>query len=185
MSFVNLEQDLDIKKTYESELNKLGDELQKAKAVSDNYDEETKVLQDKISQEQTPLLQAESEWKKINDRFENQAKLALAKQWGFSDWIRDLPVIDGFASPFKIHQFTIDANDIPIDYNLAIVRRYDRCMTCHQGIDRPAYTKDMLRSLLEGPTKEQEKELETAKARLEVAPQRAARHQSQGCPRSA
>ena len=52
-----------------------------------------------------------------------------------ADSLRTLPVINGFADPLKIQQFTI--NDIPIDYNFKIVTRFDRCMTCHLGIDRP------------------------------------------------
>ena len=58
---------------------------------------------------------------------------------------RTLPIIDGFASPTKIHQFTL--NDLPIDYNFKYVTRFDRCTTCHLGIDRPAYTKANLTQL--------------------------------------
>ena len=167
-SLIYIETDDGKKNSYAKEFARLTGELAKTKAVSDDYDEKMKELQDQLSKLQAPLLEAESEWKKLNDKFEAQAKLAIAKQWTMWDSIRDLPVIDGFASPFKIHQFTIESNDIPLDYNLAIVRRYDRCMTCHLGIDRPAYTKEMLRSLVNDPTKEQEKELEIARKRLEA-----------------
>ena len=73
-------------------------------------------------------------------------KLAISKQWGVGDTIRTLPMLDEFNSPIKIQQFTI--NDIPIDYNFKYVTRFDRCMTCHQGIDRPNFSKDKLLDLV-------------------------------------
>src|SRR5262245_29309095 len=85
--------------------------------------------------------------KKLNDRSDAQVKIAINKQWGWGDAIRMLPVIDAFAAPIKIHQIT--NNDVPIDYNFKYVTRFDRCMSCHLGIDRPTYTKDMLRSLID------------------------------------
>src|SRR5262249_54802180 len=97
-----------------------------------------------------PLSDAMLELKKLNDKFDSQMRLALKKQWAWwPDSFLAWPIIDGFASPFKIHQFTI--NDVPIDYNFKNVTRFDRCMTCHQGIDRPAYTKEALRQLREVP----------------------------------
>ena len=83
--------------------------------------------------------------RKLNDKLDTQIKLALTKKWGWDDVIRTLPVINGFADPLKIHQFTI--NDISIDYNFKYVTRFDRCMTCHLGIDRPAYTRGNLAEL--------------------------------------
>ncbi len=72
--------------------------------------------------------------------------------------------VDAFGPPIKIKQFTI--NDIPIDYNFKMVTRYDRCTTCHLGIDRPAYTKDALLALTKEPTPEQQKRLDEAREML-------------------
>src|SRR5262249_9320430 len=58
---------------------------------------------------------------------------------------RKLPVIDGFASPVKIQQFTL--NDYPIDYSFKYVTRFDRCTTCHLGADRANFDKEALRKL--------------------------------------
>jgi cytochrome c2 len=109
------------------------------------------------------LTDAISNLKKVNDRFDTQVKLAINKRWGFGDWLRNQPIIDGFAAPVKIHQIT--NNDIPIDYNFKHVTRFDRCQTCHLGIDRPAYTKENLRALTE-ITEEQESKLEQARGVL-------------------
>ena len=102
-------------------------------------------MQAKTDHYEGPLTEAISNWKKVTDKFDAQVKLAINKQWGIGDSVRALPVLDAFASPLKIQQFTI--NDIPIDYNFKYVTRFDRCMTCHQGIDRPAFTKRKLEEL--------------------------------------
>lgn len=98
---------------------------------------------------------AEDHHKKLTADFDRFAKLTVLKRWKIGDWIRALPVIDGFASPTKIHQFTLD--NLPINYNFKYVTRYDRCMTCHQGIDRASYNKVALTELTQEPPKAQEK----------------------------
>jgi cbb3-type cytochrome oxidase cytochrome c subunit/peptidoglycan hydrolase CwlO-like protein len=54
-------------------------------------------------------------------------------------FIRSLPGID-LAPPTKIQQISLP--DLTINYNFKEVPRYDRCQTCHQGIDRTGYEKD-------------------------------------------
>src|SRR4051794_2142085 len=148
---------------YGTDIKQLSAEADAAKAKRDDYVEQLKVLQRDLEKYETPVTEAQSAWKKVNDRFETQAKLAISKQWGFGDIVRTIPVMDAFASPIKIQQITVD--DVPIDYNFKRVPRFDRCTTCHLGIERPAYTKDMLRSLTD-KTEEQEKNLQTARERL-------------------
>ena len=50
-------------------------------------------------------------------------------------FLRGLPGIDIMA-PTKIQQISLP--ELTINYNFKEVPRYDRCQTCHQGIDRPA-----------------------------------------------
>jgi cbb3-type cytochrome oxidase cytochrome c subunit len=54
-------------------------------------------------------------------------------------FIRSLPGID-LAPPTKIQQLSLP--ELLINYNFKEVPRYDRCQTCHQGIDRVGYEKD-------------------------------------------
>ena len=145
LSFVNQAPNKEERAKFDAELKKIGEELVKVQAVRDDNDQKMKDLQGQYAVLEKGLTEARGELKKLNDRFLTQASRSINRRWGLDDFVRGLPIIDGFASPTKIHQFTI--NDIPIDYNLAVVRRFDRCMTCHQGIDRPTYTKDMLKSL--------------------------------------
>jgi cbb3-type cytochrome oxidase cytochrome c subunit len=54
-------------------------------------------------------------------------------------FLRSLPGID-LMPPTKIQQISLP--ELLINYNFKEVPRYDRCQTCHQGIDRPGYDKD-------------------------------------------
>lgn len=46
------------------------------------------------------------------------------------------PILSAFNSPDRIEQVWLP--DLTIDYNFSDVARFDRCVTCHQGIDRTA-----------------------------------------------
>ena len=54
-------------------------------------------------------------------------------------FLRSLPGID-IMPPTKIQQLSLP--ELTINYNFKEVPRYDRCTTCHQGIDRIGYDKD-------------------------------------------
>ena len=64
-------------------------------------------------------------------------------------WL-ELPIIDAFNSPRKIDNMWSDG--LQIDYNFSKVRRFDRCTTCHQSIQKtnpgsavdPAYVHENL-----------------------------------------
>ncbi|HEV3164487.1 MAG TPA: c-type cytochrome [Isosphaeraceae bacterium] len=58
----------------------------------------------------------------------------------FAAWFRGLPLLDMMASPVRIQQISLP--ELTINYNFKEVPRYDRCTTCHQGIDRLGYDKD-------------------------------------------
>ena len=45
----------------------------------------------------------------------------------------EYPILDAFNSPVRIQQLWCP--DLKVNYNLAWVARFDRCITCHQGID--------------------------------------------------
>jgi cbb3-type cytochrome oxidase cytochrome c subunit len=150
-------------KKYAEEMIRLGAQLQQAAAERDAIVSEMKSYQVQVDAIEDPMTKAQSAWKKVTDKFDTQVKLAYYKQWGWGDWFRALPIIDAFASPVKIQQIT--NNDIPIDYNFKLVTRFDRCTTCHLGIDRPAYTKENLLGLTK-VTPEEEKRLEEARKLL-------------------
>ncbi len=152
--------------SYKDEIDSLKIKLAEAKKIRDEKVSEILALQKERDKLEQPLVEAAIRWKKINEKLDSYVGTAQKKRWTIYDSIRAFPVIDGFASPIKIHQFTI--NNIPINYNFKYVTRFDRCTTCHLGIDRPAYTKERLRSLHpENRTREMEDKLEIIRYMLE------------------
>ena len=116
---INDEPDEKIRKQQQAELD--GMDLDELKALEAN---ETKV---------------ETDLKKLRNTFEQTHK-ALAKiqpdtalsRW--KRWSMELPIIDGFNSPLRIQQDWLP--NLTINYGgMKDVARFDRCRTCHQGID--------------------------------------------------
>jgi cbb3-type cytochrome oxidase cytochrome c subunit len=146
-----------------AEVDRLGSELaalqQKFEAKKAEYD--AAAAEERRLKE--PLTKALADLKKASTDFDRVARNAAQKRWGFGDWLRQLPVIDGFASPIKIQQITLE--DLPIDYAFKFVPRFDRCTTCHLGIDRGAYTRENLTALAEAPDELAEK-LGSARERI-------------------
>lgn len=150
VSFYNIEiehhgKDSPTAARYLDDINRLTKELDAAKKKRDTHADNLLAWQKELIDREGETNTAISALKKLTDRFETQVRVAAKKRWSLSDSLRGLPVVDAFAAPVKIQQFTI--NDVPIDYNFKYVTRFDRCMTCHQGIDRPSFTKEMLTSL--------------------------------------
>jgi cbb3-type cytochrome oxidase cytochrome c subunit len=75
-----------------------------------------------------------------SDRVKRLMDQKQAQYFGLLAWLRGLPGIDMAAPPTKIMQISLP--DLTINYNFKEVPRYDRCTTCHQGIDRQGYDKD-------------------------------------------
>jgi cbb3-type cytochrome oxidase cytochrome c subunit len=106
-------------------------------------------------------------------RPEDQARQALADHLAVRDRLQRaldqqtpgvgkqllrLPLVDAFGRPSAIDQIWLP--ELTIDYNFRQVARFDRCTTCHQGIDKtapdsaadPAYlSEEVLRLALVSP----------------------------------
>jgi cbb3-type cytochrome oxidase cytochrome c subunit len=74
------------------------------------------------------------------DRVKRTLQQKTAQSEGFLALFRGLPVIDLAAPPEKIQQISLP--ELTINYNFKDVPRYDRCLTCHMGIDKLGYDKD-------------------------------------------
>ncbi len=113
--------------------------------LSENEKKTADALSDQKKAEDD-LSNAQDTLKKLTDDFDRTAKLAAQKRWKMGDWFRSLPILDGFASAYKIQQITLE--DLTIEYgSFKNVPRYDRCTTCHMAIDRAAFDKVTLRGL--------------------------------------
>lgn len=113
------------------------------------------------------LGKKEDNLKALVGEFDRFHRLAEQKRWGAGDWFRSLPVIDGFASPIKIEQTTLE--HLPINYGgFKYVTRYDRCKTCHKGIDDPKFDPAAIEELTKAPSPELQLQLENAKKSLQA-----------------
>jgi len=91
-------------------------------------------------------------------------------------WL-ELPILDAFNSPLQIENLWDDDNTI--DFNFSRVRRFDRCTTCHQAIQKsmpgkanePLYLNERnLEFVLNTPTEEELAELTKGKDGDETEP---------------
>jgi cbb3-type cytochrome oxidase cytochrome c subunit len=110
---------------------------------------ELKVKKDKRDELKGHVADLEKEKEKLTREADRVKGLIASKDalyGGPLNWyskpmafLRSLPGID-IAPPTKIQQLSLP--ELTINYNFKEVPRYDRCQTCHQGIDRTGYEKD-------------------------------------------
>lgn len=55
----------------------------------------------------------------------------------FNDYVRNAPLADMLAATLKVEKIVVDK--LHDNYNFMYVDRVDMCITCHVGIDKPAY----------------------------------------------
>jgi cytochrome c peroxidase len=122
-------------KSEKDELERLQTKLNDARKVFDaaelEYKEQVRKVLDPAEKQ---VADTDADLKKVTGAFDRYAKLAAQKRWGFGDTFRKLPILDAFESPTKIKQIWLP--DLTIDYSFKEVPRYDRCTTCHLGIDQ-------------------------------------------------
>ena len=137
--------------TRRQELDKLQNDLYAALGKVDDINAQIhENVLTKLDAPDKKMAAADDDMKRITGVFDRFAKATAQKKWKFSDTIRALPILDGFASPEKIQQITLP--DLTIDYGgFRDVPRYDRCTTCHLGIDRGIFDKASLAALGNAP----------------------------------
>ncbi len=88
-----------------------------------------------VEKEKEGLLR---EYERVKRQIKQKDDLyGLGGMWASANaFLRDLPGIDIMA-PTKIQQITLP--ELLINYNFKEVPRFDRCQTCHQGIDKLGY----------------------------------------------
>jgi mono/diheme cytochrome c family protein/cbb3-type cytochrome oxidase cytochrome c subunit len=129
------------------ELEKLQDDLAKAQDALDETDRKIKAMwRENLKEKEDNLAQAEDDLKKQTAAFDRFAKATVKTGWKAGDTFRALPILDAFESPTKIKQVWLP--DLTIEYgSFKEVPRYDRCVSCHLGIDRANYDPETLRTL--------------------------------------
>jgi mono/diheme cytochrome c family protein len=155
-----------LESTFKSKLDSLldsGERQQYAETVLKNAPSRT------IAGYQEEVGFREDDLKRLTRTFDLFAKLA-SKGWKSGDTFRALPILDAFESPTKIKQVWLP--DLTIDYSFKDVPRFDRCVSCHLGIDRANFDKSMLTSIGD-PAKARASEKKLAEAELELRKRKA------------
>jgi len=65
---------------------------------------------------------------------ERLGRVLAEQRPSFGKGLLRLPLVDAFGRPLAIDQIWLP--ELTIDYNFRRVARFDRCVTCHQGIDK-------------------------------------------------
>jgi cytochrome c2 len=143
----------------------LGARLDEAQLQVEDVNERLRQVKTAQADADQRVVKAEDKLKNLTADFDRFIKLVTQKKWTFWDTFRAWPILDAFASPTRIQQMTL--SDLPIDYNFKQVTRYDRCTTCHLGIDQPKFARPALKYLTEAPSPEEDKKLATARELLE------------------
>jgi cbb3-type cytochrome oxidase cytochrome c subunit len=117
------------------ELDKLSEEVEKADAkLKAKQSERAKIDNvEELAKEKERLTREVDRVQRLMEQKDDQ-------YFGVLAWFRSLPLVDFAAPPTKIQQISLP--DLTINYNFKEVPRYDRCATCHQGIDRIGYDRD-------------------------------------------
>ncbi len=154
---------------YRARIDDLKAKLKDAQQRLDDLDRKlaTEVTA-KLEKPQKDLNDAQDALKALTDNFTRLAKVTAEKRWKLGDTIRDLPILDGFSPPTKIQQVTLA--ELPIDYGgFKEVTRYDRCATCHLGIERANYARPSLLAILPPDNDKGQKHLQDIEQRLSDA----------------
>ena len=127
----------------EQELDDLSKELE---AAEDELKTDRRPARRSCSATSTNLKKEQERLTREADRVERAIEQKDALYGGPVHWyskpmafLRGLPGVD-LMPPTKIQQISLP--ELTINYNFKEVPRYDRCTTCHQGIDRIGYDKD-------------------------------------------
>jgi cbb3-type cytochrome oxidase cytochrome c subunit len=135
----------------DKELRELQAQLTKAQDELDKLDEQIrKEVTQPLAEPQQQVNQAEDDLKKLTAGFDRFAKVTAQKRWKLGDEFRRLPILDAFESPTKIKQLWLP--ELTIDYGgFKDVPRYDRCISCHLGIDRGTFDHESVARLTRSP----------------------------------
>ena len=152
------------KLTYEYKEAQVGnggdaDELRKKLAADTEKVRQKKLEQEKLDvrlrEQEKRLQELRAQEKDIDKRFEEQfgkEKVLLARQHEkvevarmsfankIADAVRDLPILDLTNPYYRIQQVVV--NDVTEDMNFVKVPKVDRCVSCHQGMDKPEFVNE-------------------------------------------
>ena len=93
-------------------------------------------LQGELAALRQPELDAQKEADKHDAEVARIEAAIAEKSPNVGKWFLELPILDAFGGPLKPQQVWLP--DLPWNNNFRNVARFDRCVTCHLGIDKTA-----------------------------------------------
>src|SRR5262249_13202706 len=82
----------------------LREELEKARVDLEQTDAAVKSAEKEIADAEMAATRAEAQLKEARKKVDRLTTLAQQKQWAWHDFVRSQPIIDMFASPYRINQ---------------------------------------------------------------------------------
>ena len=79
------------------------------------------------------LADSKAELERLTGSIVDRQSKWFEGNWLGKRWL-ELPILDAFNSPLKIENLW--SEDLEQDYNHRMVRRFDRCTTCHQAMEK-------------------------------------------------
>jgi hypothetical protein len=126
----------------QEQVDRVAAELEALKIKYQAADEHRKKLQSIVRTARTnedvarkALDDNRADLKKLQSGYSERQMTYFADKFPYlgKKWLT-LPILDAFNSPRKIDNLWSD--DLTIDYNFRKVRRFDRCTTCHQAMEK-------------------------------------------------
>ncbi len=93
-------------------------------------------LEDLLAEINADVVKAQKELDAANAEIERLHTALKEQTISPGEGILEWPILSAFNSPDRIEQVWLP--ELKIDYNFKKVARFDRCITCHQGIQRTA-----------------------------------------------
>ena len=121
-------------------INEVGEDVSGKTREYDNAVYQRKQLQEVFAElvkeereKEKELADSEAEFARLTSSIEDRRSQWFEGGWLGKRWL-ELPILDAFNSPLKIENLW--SEDLEQDYNHRMVRRFDRCTTCHQSMEK-------------------------------------------------
>ncbi len=131
--------------TLQAEIDQLRQQRDELTVAYQTATTQRRSLQDLLSQMTAPvdelerqLAESQAEYERLASSLDERAATYFTSRPPFlgKKWL-EIPVFDAFNSPLKIENLWTENLTMP-NGSFGTVRRFDRCTTCHQAIDRTA-----------------------------------------------
>lgn len=127
----------EIDSVYRTELMEATEEAERTTANRNKLRSLLTQLTSNVAAAQKNLVQARAEQDRLAGAIEELNVNYFSLTTALGKRLLELPIVDGFNGPLKIDNLWTDGLTMP-NGSFGEVRRFDRCTTCHKGIDKTA-----------------------------------------------